>query len=75
MFFFFHRVVLPPTKMIVVPKHCYCVVENPVKKDTCGNIVKGKHGEVLLRFGYEETRLSQEPFPLYPGETLLKVII
>ncbi len=64
------RLVLEPEPMIVVPPRHYCVVENPVVRDEAGVPVSDDYGQVKLRYGDEEIRLAQDPFPLYPGETL-----
>ena len=62
------------------PRH-YCVIENPVVKDKDSNVVTDTHGQVKLLHADQEVRLTQEPFPLYPGEILktpvspLKVVV
>jgi major vault protein len=65
------RLVLEPEPMIIVPPRHYCVVANPVVRDAAGAPVHDDHGQAKLRYGDEEVRLAQDPFPLYPGETLL----
>jgi len=64
------RVVDGPVKMVIIPPRNFCVIDNPCEKDASGNVVLDKHGQVKLRHGDTDIRLSQEPFPLYPGETL-----
>ena len=67
------KVILGPEKMIVVPPRHYCVIENPLVKGKDGDPVMDKHGQVKLRHADQEIRLTQEPFPLYPGEVLKQV--
>lgn len=65
------KVVLEPTKMVIVPPLHYCIVKNPIKKDDKGEPVKDALNQVVLQHGEEDVRLhAQEPFPLYPGEEL-----
>ncbi|XP_005108620.1 major vault protein isoform X2 [Aplysia californica] len=60
--------------MVTIPRHHYCVVESPVCRDKHGGLVKGAHGDIKLKLGDTETRLSQDPFPLYPGEVLKQTV-
>lgn len=55
-------------KMIIVPPEHYVVVQNPVVRDAKGAIVVNDKGEDKLRYGDEEIRFHQDPFPLYYGE-------
>ncbi|CAG5128156.1 unnamed protein product [Candidula unifasciata] len=64
------RVNLGPEKMIVVPPRHYCVIENPVWRDKDGKPVIDKLGQAKLQHADQEIRLTQDPFPLYPGELL-----
>lgn len=64
------RVSFGPEKMVVLPPHHYCVVENPVCRDKDGKVVTDGLGQVKLQHADQEIRLTQEPFPLYPGEIL-----
>lgn len=66
------RVVLAPTKMVVIPPRSYAVVRNPVVRNprTGEVVVDPATGQVKLRFGDSEVRKSQDRFPLYPGEEL-----
>jgi len=64
------KVILAPTKMVIVPPGNYCSVTNPAKKDKNGEPVKDTLNQVVLQFGELEIRLEQDPFPLYPGEVL-----
>jgi len=64
------RVVDGPVKMVIIPPRNYCVIDNPCEKDASGNVILDKFGQVKLRHGDTDIRLTQEPFPLYPGETM-----
>jgi major vault protein len=66
-----HTVALPPTPMIIVPPRHYCIIANPVVRSKEGEIAKDKDGQYKLRHGDEEVRGEGEPFPLYPGESLV----
>jgi len=61
-----------PTKMIVIPPHHYIAIANPVMVDERGNVVFDKYGQAILRHGDQEIRLEREPFPLYPGESIIE---
>lgn len=65
------RLVLDPTPMIVVPPRHYSIIDNPVVRDEEGQPLFDTHGQVKLRYGDQEIRFAQEPFPLYPGEGLI----
>lgn len=66
------KVVSGPNACINVPPRCYVIIENPCIKDqTTGEPVCDQYGQVTLRHGDAEVRLSDieaGPFPLYPGE-------
>ena len=64
------RVVLGPEKMLIVPPRHYCVVENPVYRNSDLEVVFNEAGQAKLHHADQEIRLAQEPFPLYPGELL-----
>jgi len=64
------RVTLGPEKMVVVPPRHYCMIENPVCRDQDGKPMVDKLGQTKLQHADMEIRLTQDPFPLYPGETL-----
>jgi major vault protein len=64
------KVVGGPTEMILIPPRHYCVIANPVARDTKGKVIVDSNGNAKLRHGDEEIRFQQEPFPLYPGEEL-----
>eukprot|EP00794_Sanderia_malayensis_P005339 gene5339-6009_t len=59
------QIVLDPVPMVKVPPGSFCTIENPVKLP----VEEGKQCQV--RFGQQEIRFYQEPFPLYPGEVLV----
>lgn len=67
------KVIIGPERMITVPPRHYCIVSNPVLRDEKGDVVFA-HGQAKLRYGDTEIRLTQEPFPLYPGENVVKQI-
>lgn len=64
------EVVFGPTKMVLVPPRHYCGIENPACRDSDGNPVADRLGQVKLKHGELEIRLTQDPFPLHPGEAL-----
>jgi major vault protein len=64
------KVVDGPNPMIMIPPRHYAIVANPVLRGEGGHPAKDEHGNVKLRHGDEEIRFEQEPFPLYPGESL-----
>ncbi|XP_029769810.1 major vault protein-like, partial [Terrapene carolina triunguis] len=64
------RVVFPPTKMVTVPPRHYCAVLNPVLRAPGAGVQFDASGQALLRHADLEIRLSQPPFPLYPGEEI-----
>ncbi|TFJ96179.1 barH-like 1 homeobox protein [Platysternon megacephalum] len=64
------RVVFPPAKMVMVPPRHYCAVLNPVVRAPGAGVQFDASGQALLRHADLEIRLSQPPFPLYPGEEI-----
>ncbi len=68
------RLVLEPQAMVVIPPRHYCTIANPVLCDEQGNPINDIHGQIKLAYGETEIRFSQDPFPLYPGEKLVKQI-
>ena len=56
--------------MVIVPPRHYCVIRNPVARDDDGEIIRDVLGQIKLLHAEQEVRLSQDPFPLYPGEEL-----
>jgi len=66
------RVVLGPKEMLIIPPRFYCIVKNPVIRGEDHQVVMDQYGQAQLRHGDLEIRFEQEdPFPLYPGESLL----
>ncbi|XP_075998827.1 major vault protein [Genypterus blacodes] len=62
------RVLFAPVRMIMVPPRQYCVISNPVARDDNGQVRFDQSGQAKLRHADLEIRLTQDPFPLYPGE-------
>ncbi|XP_008293157.1 major vault protein isoform X2 [Stegastes partitus] len=62
------RVLFSPVRMVMVPPRHYCVVANPVARDDNGQVLFDQAGQAKLRHADLEIRLTQDPFPLYPGE-------
>ncbi|XP_057307878.1 major vault protein-like [Hydractinia symbiolongicarpus] len=57
-------VVYGPSPFIVIPPGHYCKIISPAK------LPVPYEQQAELKFGQEEVRFHQEPFPLYPGEEL-----
>lgn len=68
------KVIYGPEKMIIVPPRHYCVIENPVLRDADQKVVLEETGQVKLQHADQEVRLTQDPFPLYPGEVLKQTV-
>ena len=68
------KVIVGPAKNIIIPPRQYCIIENPVVVDEDNKPVFDDAGQAKLRHADREIRLSQEPFPLYPGEALVGAI-
>jgi len=65
------KLVAGPEAMIMVPPRHYCIVSNPVTRTgKDGEVAVDANGQAIVRWGDEEIRFEQEPFPLYPGEKL-----
>lgn len=64
------RVLFLPVRMIMVPPRHYCVVLNPVARDDEEQVLFDQAGQAKLRHADLEIRLTQDPFPLYPGEEI-----
>ncbi|ETV95144.1 hypothetical protein H310_11412 [Aphanomyces invadans] len=65
------KIVAGPFPMLIVPTQSFVVIENPVLKDTSGNVVVDQYGQAKLRHGEREIRIATaypDPFPLYFGE-------
>lgn len=67
------RVLFMPVRMIMVPPRHYCVVINPVARDDDKQVLFDQSGQAKLRHADLEIRLTQDPFPLYPGEEVQQV--
>ena len=62
-----------PLKMIQIPPRSYCIVLNPVVKDSAGKILKDDFGMARVKYSEQEVRTSDshpKPFPLFPFEQL-----
>ena len=59
--------------MITIPPRNYCIIENPIIINKEGR-VDMFNGQAKLAFTDLEYRFSQDPFPLYPGETLKQIL-
>ncbi|KAA0705870.1 Major vault protein [Triplophysa tibetana] len=66
------RVLFSPVRMIMVPPRHYCVVLNPVVRNDEALVQFDGSGQAKLRHADLEIRLTQDPFPLYPGEEIQK---
>uniref|UniRef100_A0A8C7J123 Major vault protein n=1 Tax=Oncorhynchus kisutch TaxID=8019 RepID=A0A8C7J123_ONCKI len=64
------KVLFSPARMTMVPPRHYCVVLNPVARDDNGQVLFDPSGQAKLRHADLEIRLTQDPFPLYPGEEI-----
>uniref|UniRef100_A0A674MS75 Major vault protein n=1 Tax=Takifugu rubripes TaxID=31033 RepID=A0A674MS75_TAKRU len=69
------RVLFSPFHMIMVPPRHYCVILNPVARDAEGQVLFDQSGQAKLRHADLEIRLTQDPFPLYPGEEIQQVCL
>lgn len=68
------KVVFGPEDMIKIPPRHYVIIGNPVIRDAEKKVVLDEYDNAKLKFGDEEIRFEntlEEPFPLYPGETLI----
>lgn len=59
--------------MVMVPPRHYCVIANPVARDDDTQVLFDQSGQAKLRHADLEIRLTQDPFPLYPGEEMQQV--
>ncbi|XP_056143418.1 major vault protein isoform X2 [Lampris incognitus] len=64
------RVLFRPARMTMVPPRHFCVIINPVARDDNGQVLFDQSGQAKLRHADLEIRLTQDPFPLYPGEEI-----
>jgi len=65
------KIVFGPEEMIKIPPRHYVVISNPVVRNEKGEAVTDATKNARLKFGEEEIRFDKEPFPLYPGESLV----
>ena len=66
-----------PLQMIQIPPRSYCIIKNPVIKNSSGEIVQDSFGMAKVKYGDREVRTSEShstPFPLYPLEEIEKDI-
>lgn len=66
-----------PADFVFLQPYEYCVINDPVMRDVDNKLIIDKHGQVKVKIGDSEIRTSQqayykEPFPLFPGESLVK---
>lgn len=71
------QVVLGPEKMVTVPPRHFVTIVNPVARAADGSVEfegpgEGEGRQAKLRHADREIRLTQDPFPLYPGEEIQK---
>ena len=66
-------VILGPERMVTVPPRMYCIIENPVVRNNDKVVQFDAAGQAKLNHSDLEVRLTQDPFPLYPGEILKDV--
>jgi major vault protein len=69
------QVVEGPKKMLMIPPRHYCVIANPVIRKEDGSLDVDNDNNYRLKHGDEEVRGEQEPFPLYPGESLVGKVV
>lgn len=70
------KVVLQPNPMIVVPPRHFCIISEPYVRtdEKTKEPAMNDYGQVRLRYGDKEVRLSEmwpEPFALQPGEKMI----
>ncbi|CAF4664198.1 unnamed protein product, partial [Rotaria sp. Silwood2] len=68
------KVILGPERMLIIPPRHYAVIENPAVRDKANKVVIDRNGQVKLLHSDVDIRFAQEPFPLYPGETLKQAV-
>lgn len=56
--------------MVIIPPCHYCIICNPVIRDADNALVYDSAGQIKLKHADYEVRLEQDPFPLYPGESM-----
>jgi major vault protein len=65
------KIVEGPSAMVMIPPRHYCIISNPVIRGKDGAPSVDENGNIRLRWGDEEIRFSQDPFPLFPSEKLV----
>lgn len=60
-----------PAAFELVDLRGYTVIENPVARDGAGDVIVGPNGQAKNKLGEREIRFFQQPFPLYPLETVV----
>eukprot|EP01099_Mayorella_cantabrigiensis_P002603 TRINITY_DN213_c0_g1_i1.p1 TRINITY_DN213_c0_g1~~TRINITY_DN213_c0_g1_i1.p1 ORF type:complete len:852 (+),score=279.75 TRINITY_DN213_c0_g1_i1:72-2558(+) len=65
------KIISGPDAMIMIPPRHYCLISNPIVRDSEGRVLVDSHNNYKLKHGDEEVRFAQDPFPLYPGEKLV----
>ena len=67
-----------PADFIFLQPYEYCIISDPVMRDLSKKekpLIFDKHGQIKVKIGDSEIRTSLdylEPFPLYPGEILVR---
>jgi major vault protein len=60
---------------VFLQPYYYCLIKDPVVRDKDKKLIHDKYGQIKISIGESEIRTQldyPEPFPLYPGELLLK---
>lgn len=68
------KVIEGPVPMITIPPRHYITVKNPALRNEKGEHVfdiVAEQKQIKLRHAEQEIRLTQDPFPLYPGEVMV----
>lgn len=66
------RIVVDPTKMVIIPANFYATIEDPALR-VDGVVQRDRHSQVIVKHGDREIRFGDEwsqPFPLQPGERM-----
>lgn len=66
------KVLFNPKACVMIPPRSYCRIRNPCVRNANGDPEQDQYGQVRLRYGDEEIRFTQDPFPLMPGEVLVE---
>ena len=65
-----------PQDFIVLKPYTYALIEDPAGMESPYKPEYDAHGRIQVRYGEKEIRTDEqypEPFPLYPGEKLVKI--